>query len=180
MRIVIALLRAVNMAGHNSIKMKELSEMFAGMDHPEAKIFIQSGNVVLQSDDDSDKLSAEIAAAIKQEFDLDIAVMIRTAGEVQELAARNPYLREENFNGSKMAVVFLNKVPSAEALKKMEEINFPPDKYCIDGKEIFIYCPNGFGRSKLSTNFFERKLNVFGTARNWKTINSILDIAEKM
>jgi uncharacterized protein (DUF1697 family) len=179
-QIVIVFLRAVNMAGHNSIKMKDLGEMFVDMGYPDAKIYIQSGNVIFRSDEDRNTLIRKVSEAIKQEFGHDIAIMIRTVEEVRNLAGRNPYLEEEGFDPSKMAVVFLNKEPSAESVEKMADVDFPPDKYLIDRNEIFIYCPNGFGRSKLTTVFFERKLNVFGTARNWKTINSILDISKKV
>ena len=72
-----------------------------------------------------------------------------------------------------MAVIFLHEEPSGIQLQKVENIDYPPDKFRIIGKEIFIYCPNGFGRTKLYTNFFEKKMGVTGTARNWKTITTI-------
>jgi uncharacterized protein (DUF1697 family) len=78
-----------------------------------------------------------------------------------------------------MAVLFLHDEPSETQVQKVADINYPPDKFKIIGKEIFIYCPNGFGRTKLYTNFFEKKMGVIGTARNWKTITAILDIANK-
>jgi uncharacterized protein (DUF1697 family) len=78
-----------------------------------------------------------------------------------------------------MAVLFLHDKPSESQIQKVANIDYPPDKFRIIGREIFIYCPNGFGRTKLYTNFFEQKMGVVGTARNWKTITTILNIAEK-
>ncbi len=89
----------------------------------------------------------------------------------------NPFFDEKNFDPAKLAVMFLYEVPSVEQIEKVKNIDYPPDKFKIIGKEIFIYCPNGFGKTKLYTNFFENKMKVTGTARNWKTINSILEIA---
>jgi uncharacterized protein (DUF1697 family) len=73
-----------------------------------------------------------------------------------------------------MAVIFLHETPSEIQIEKVSNINYPPDKFQIIGSEIFIYCPNGFGKTKLYTNFFEKKMGVTGTARNWKTITTIL------
>jgi uncharacterized protein (DUF1697 family) len=105
--------------------------------------------------------------------------MIRTNSELRDLFSSNPFLGETNFDPSKMAVIFLLDAPSQTQIQKVADINYPPDKFKIIGKEIFIYCPNGFGRTRLYTNFFEKKMGVIGTARNWKTITTILNIAEK-
>jgi uncharacterized protein (DUF1697 family) len=168
------------MAGHNTVKTKDLAEMFADLGYPDAKIFIQSGNIIFRSKEERHKLSVQIEGAISEKFSFDIDVMLRTVEEVKALATRNPYLNEEKFNPARMGVVFLKSVPGKESVARMDSISFPPDKFMIDKQEIFLFCPDGFGRSKLNTNFFERKLGVPGTARNWKTINSILELAEKM
>jgi len=89
----------------------------------------------------------------------------------------NPFFDEMNFNPSRLAVIFLHEMPSGEQIEKVKNVDYPPDKFKIIGKEIFIYCPNGFGKTKLYTNFFENKMKVTGTARNWKTINNLLEIA---
>ncbi len=70
----------------------------------------------------------------------------------------NPFLNEINFDPSKMAVMFLHDKPSEAQIQKVADIDYPPDKFKIVGSEIFIYCPNGFGRTKLYTNFFENKM----------------------
>ena len=91
----------------------------------------------------------------------------------------NPFLTEQNFEPSKMAVIFLHEKTTETQIQKVIDIDYPPDKFKIVGSEIFIFCPNGFGRTKLYTNFFEKKMGITGTARNWKTITTILDLAEK-
>ena len=105
--------------------------------------------------------------------------MIRTIKELINLFSSNPFLGEINFDPSKMAVIFLHDKPTDTQIQKVSDIDYPPDKFKIIDREIYIYCPNGFGRTKLYTNFFEKKIGVIGTARNWRTITAILKIAEK-
>jgi uncharacterized protein (DUF1697 family) len=169
------------MTGHNSIKMAELALLYRDMGFTDAKTYIQSGNVIFSSnreETDSD-ISLKIEKAILEKFNYKIPVMIRTVREMQDLVSSNPFLNEGNFEPSKMAVIFLHEECIISQIQKAADIDYPPDKFWISGKEIFIYCPNGFGRTKLYTTFFEKKIGVTGTARNWKTITTLIDIAGK-
>jgi uncharacterized protein (DUF1697 family) len=168
------------MTGHNLIKMTELAVLYSSMGFHDARTFIQSGNVIFSDPGNRtvSDLSAALEKAILERFSFIVPVMIRTNSELRELFSSNPFLEEKNFEPSKMAVIFLLDAPSKIQIQKVADINYPPDRFKIIGKEIFIYCPNGFGRTKLYTNFFEKKMGVIGTARNWKTITTILNIAE--
>jgi uncharacterized protein (DUF1697 family) len=181
MQTYISFLRGVNMTGHNSIKMTDLSALFNNLGLKDAETFIQSGNVIFNDTGEIPRpaLSEILEKAILERFTYTVPVMIRTNQELNDLFSSNPFLKETNFDPSKMAVLFLHDEPSETQVQKVADINYPPDKFKIIGKEIFIYCPNGFGRTKLYTNFFEKKMGVIGTARNWKTITAILDIANK-
>lgn len=167
------------MAGHNKIKMTDLSLLFHDLGFYDADTFIQSGNVIFTTSSGMSviDISLKIEIAIHQKYKYDIPVMIRTFEEMKKLVPVNPYLAEENFDASKMAVIFLHEHPSEAQIQKVINIDYPPDKFKVIGSEIFIYCPNGFGRTKLYTNFFENKMKIMGTGRNWKTINKILEIA---
>jgi uncharacterized protein (DUF1697 family) len=169
------------MTGHNSIKMAELSSLFIDLGYPDALTYIQSGNVIFSSEIISDEreTALKIEKAILRRFDYTVPVMIRTSEELRKLFSVNPYLSEEKFEPSKMAVIFLHEKVTEEQIQKVKGIDYPPDKFKIVGKEIFIFCPNGFGRTKLYTNFFEKKMGVIGTARNWKTITTMLELADK-
>jgi uncharacterized protein (DUF1697 family) len=168
------------MTGHNSMKMTGLSNMFKDLGFNDAETYIQSGNVIFS--DNSDTSQSEIALnvekSISDRYKYKIPAMIRTVQEMRNLIPVNPYLQEESFDPSKMAVMFLHEEATDEQIYKVAHIRYPPDKFKINGSEIFIYCPNGFGKTKLYTNFFEKKMGVTGTARNWKTITTILEIAE--
>ena len=181
MQTFISFLRGVNMTGHNSIRMTELTKLYIDLGYNDAETYIQSGNVIFSSDDkiSVSSLSANIERAILERFNFIIPVMIRTKKELGELSSTNPFLKETNFDPSRMAVLFLHDNPTDAQVQKLAGVDYPPDRFEIIGKDIFIYCPNGFGRTKLYTNFFENKMKVKGTARNWKTITTILEIAEK-
>ena len=169
------------MAGHNSIKMTDLSTLFMNLGLTDCETYIQSGNVLFScaADMSLSALSVKIEKAILERFNYSIPVMIRSIKDLTGLFSVNPFLSETDFESSKMAVIFLHEEPSVTQIQKVADINYPPDKFKIIGREIFIYCPNGFGRTKLYTNFFEKKMGVIGTGRNWKTITTILSIAEK-
>jgi uncharacterized protein (DUF1697 family) len=181
MQTYISFLRGVNMTGHNLIKMTDLAALYRNMGLNDAETYIQSGNVIFSNTGNitPSALSVNIEQAILERFNFIIPVMIRTSQDLNDLFSSNPFLGEPKFEPSKMAVVFLHDEPSDSQIQKVAGIDYPPDKFKIVGREIFIYCPNGFGRTKLYTNFFEKKMNIAGTARNWKTITTIKNIAEK-
>ncbi len=168
------------MAGHNKIQMTELSALYRKMGFRDVRTYIQSGNVIFSLDDKTDfqRVASDIESAILKKFNNAIPVLIRSISEIKKVISDNPFFDEKNFDPARLAVIFLYEAPSDEQVEKVKNIDYPPDKFKIIGKEIFIYCPNGFGRTKLYTNFFENKMKVTGTARNWKTIKSLLEIAE--
>ncbi len=169
------------MTGHNSIKMTELSVLYKNLGFNDSETFIQSGNVIFRSDATLSipDIALKIENAIHEKFNYNVPVLIRTPDEMRKFISVNPFLSETDFNPAKMAVLLLYEEPLKSQIQKVININYPPDKFRIIGREIFIYCPNGFGRTKLYTNFFEKKMGVTGTARNWNTINTILSIAEQ-
>jgi len=181
MQTYISFLRGVNMTGHNTIKMTDLAELYRKLGFKDAETYIHSGNVLFSSSDGSNEseLGLKIEKAISEKFNYIVPVMIRTNRELADLFTTNPFLEEPDFDPSKMAVIFLHEEPSDNQLQKVVDVDYSPDNFKIIGREIYIYCPNGFGRTKIYTNFFEKKMEVSGTGRNWKTITTILSISEK-
>ena len=176
----VSFLRGVNMTGHNTIKMVELTAIFKKLGFKDAKTYIQSGNVIFTSTDDltTKEIVLNIEASITKKFGYKVSAIVRTENELKTAVKLNPFSSEIGFDHSKMAVIFLTEEPTSDQIARIAEVDYPPDKFKIIGKEIYIYCPNGFGRTKLYTNFFENRMKVTGTARNWKTINAVLEIAE--
>jgi uncharacterized protein (DUF1697 family) len=180
MQKFVSFLRGVNMTGHNSIKMAELASLYKDLGFSDVQTYIQSGNVIFKSADSETEVRDKIEKGISAGFGYDIAAMIRTVEELEALFSINPYLKEDDFNPAKMAVIFLHEPVTDIQSAKVSTVSYPPDKFQIGRREIFIYCPNGFGRTKLYTNFFENKMGVTGTARNWKTISTICELAGKI
>lgn len=178
----ITFLRGVNMTGHNSIKMTDLTALYIKLGYKNAMTYIQSGNVIFSSDSELSvtDLSNAIEKAILDRFKFIIPVMTRSVSQLQELSSVNPFLKDKEFDPSKMAVLFLQEKPSGEQIMKVAVVNYPPDRFVIIGTDIHIYCPNGFGKTKLYTNFFEKKMGVIGTARNWKTVTTLINMALKL
>jgi len=169
------------MTGHNNIRMTELTSLYTRLGFKDPETYIQSGNVVFSN---SENLSANMVAdtiekAIAEEFNYNIPVLIRTPDEFRTIIRNNPFSEVSDFDPSKLAVMFLVEQPTELQIDKVRNIDYPPDKFVIYGREIYIYCPNGFGKSKLYTNFFENKMKVVGTARNWKTVKTLLELADK-
>ena len=181
MSVCISLLRGINMTGHNLIRMKELTLMFREAGFSNAETYIQSGNIVFSCSNEAKTgdISSKIRTSIRENFNLEISVITRTMEELKEVIKINPFLDEPLFDASKMAVIFLEEEPSETQILRVIDIEYPPDKFIITGKEIFIFCPNGFGKTKLYTNFFEIKMGVTGTARNWRTVTKLFEMAEK-
>jgi uncharacterized protein (DUF1697 family) len=181
METFITFLRGINMTGHNSVKMTDLTLLYKNLGFTDAVTYIQSGNVIFTGYNNltAPEIALMIEKAILERFNFIIPVMIRTVEEIRSFMSLNPFLYEDNFDPSKMAVILLYEKATEQQIQKVAYIDYPPDKFKIEGKEIFLYCPNGFGRTKIYTNFFEKKMGVTGTARNWKTISAILDITEK-
>jgi uncharacterized protein (DUF1697 family) len=180
MDTIITILRGINMTGHNTVRMNRLAGLFRQIGYNDAETYIQSGNIVFTCHNPKiHEVSSEIRKAVLSEFGLNIAVIIRTPDEMKKIISANPFLGEPGFDPSKMAVIFLESKPSDAQVLEVAGIDYPPDKFQINGSEIYVYCPNGFGKTKLYTNFFEAKLRVTGTARNWRTVNKLMEMADK-
>jgi uncharacterized protein (DUF1697 family) len=177
----ISFLRGVNMTGHNSIRMSDLAVLYNSLGFIQSETFIQSGNVIFSSDKrlSAVEIAVEIEMSIHTKYGYDIPAMIRTLPEMNTIISSNPYLTEPDFDPAKMAVIFLHDKITDSQIQKVADVSYPPDKFKILGNEIYTFCPNGFGRTKIYTNFFENKMKVTGTARNWKTITTLISLAEK-
>jgi uncharacterized protein (DUF1697 family) len=181
MQTFISFLRGVNMTGHNSIRMNDLTALYNNLGFLDSKTYIQSGNVIFSCNKNSspEAIALSIEKAILEKFSYTVPVMLRTITELKGIMESNPFVAEENFDPAKSAVIFLYDKVTEFQIQKVAGVNYPPDKFQIIGNEIYTFCPDGFGKTKLYTNFFENKMKVTGTARNWKTITAILNLAEK-
>ncbi len=158
------------------ISMAELRSLLASIGLEDVRTYIQSGNVVFRATGDGNVLSSQIEREISGAFGVGPAVILRTAPELQAVAASNPYLSREA-DVSKLHVVFLDAAPSAGAVAELDPNRSPPDEFTVEGREIFLQLPNGAGRSKLNLDYLERVLGVRGTQRNWNTVLKLIELS---
>jgi uncharacterized protein (DUF1697 family) len=172
----VALLRGINVGGKNKIAMKALHSSFVALGHGEVTTYIQSGNVVFRSaSKQASKLGPAIEDEISKTFGLRIGVLVRTPSDFDGVIEGNPFL-DPGRDTSKLLVMFLDEAPRAGAIADLDPQRSPPDEFVVRGREIYAYCPNGFGRSKLSIDYFERRLKTRATARNWNTVVKLADL----
>lgn len=175
METFVALLRGVNV-GQNTLKMERLRELWSELGLKNVTTYVQSGNVVFDAEGSPSSWSSAIELRLAGETRLPAAVFVRTVPELKNIIARNPFLKEEGIDPSKLHVTFLASAAGQGALKKLSAVNAGADRFRLSGKEVYLYCPNGYGRTKLSNNALERVLSVRATTRNWNTVNKLYEI----
>ena len=174
----VALLRGINVGGKNIVPMPELTALFSAAGCSDVRSYIQSGNVVFRADRALTKrLPALMAAQIATRFGCDVPVILRTRAELAAVARGNPFLAPE-VDAATLLVMFLAEAPAARSIAALDPERSPPDEFVVRGREIFLRCPNGFGRSKLSNQYFDSKLATTSTARNWRTVLKLLELVQ--
>jgi uncharacterized protein (DUF1697 family) len=178
MTTFVALLRGVNVGGKNRISMPDLRSSVSSLGLEDVATYIQSGNVVFRSGKrGSRELAAGIERQIANDFGADVTVLLRTAAELEKIAGANPFAKGEA-DLSKLHVVFLDRKPAQSAVAELDPERSPPDEFAVRGREIYLRLPNGMGRTKLTGDYFERRLGVAATARNWKTLTKLTELAQ--
>src|SRR5262249_860227 len=140
---------------------------------------VQSGNVVSRTNARSAAaVEQTMSTAIADEFGLDVEVLVRTPKELRSVLARNPFLRRRRADPKTLHVTFLASRPAAALVGALDERAFSPDEFHVDQREVYVSCPGGYGRTKINNMWFERKLKVPATTRNWATVTKLVELAE--
>lgn len=175
MATYVALLRGVNVGG-KKLPMAGLRSALADLGLDEVVTYIQSGNVVFDSDLRAAELRPAIEKRIADEFGLAVTVILRTPAGLDQVVAHNPFGADEPVL-SRLHVVFLEDVPAAGAEARLEPERSPGDRFELHGRELYLHLPAGVGKSKLTLDYIERRLGVRGTMRNWNTLLKLLALA---
>jgi uncharacterized protein (DUF1697 family) len=177
----IAMLRGINVGGHNTIKMEHLRALCSDSGFQNVETYVQSGNIVFQTRiEDPSNLSRRISEKILRASGFDVPVIVRSSIEMRSVIANNPFLKEKGIDSSKLHVTFLSETVQESVLKRLERLLKNPDRFYGAPREIYLYCPGGYGRTKLSNNAIEKALSVRATTRNWKTTNTLLEMVSKL
>jgi uncharacterized protein (DUF1697 family) len=178
MTTYISILRGINLGGHKPVPMKGLQVLYESLGYEQVKTYIQSGNVAFSAKEKSPSaIKKAIEVAISQRFGFDVPVLVREQADIQRVLDGSPFLHEKGIEVDKLHVTFLDELPEQTCIDNLLTYDFTPDRFVLQGKEVFVYCPNGYGRTKLNNTFFESKLKVGATTRNWKTVNVLAEMA---
>lgn len=174
----VALLRAINVSGRNKLPMPELVRLFSEAGCEDVRTYIQSGNVVFKAPAKvAEGLPAVIADRIAEGFGFVVPVVVRSRDELADAIRRNPYTKE-CAEPTTVHVVFLADEPAADRVAGLDPDRSPPDTFVASGREIYLHLPKGAGDSKLTIDWFEKRLGTKGTARNWRTVEKLLAMTD--
>jgi uncharacterized protein (DUF1697 family) len=183
MPVLISMLRGVNLGSHNRIKMDALRALYESLKLQDPRTYVQSGNVVFRTKErNTPELARKIQSAIEKKLGCCPDVILRTTDEMRKAVAANPFPEKAKEEPGKVLVTFLAAEPPREAAAKLAELKLKkyPEELRVKGREMYIYFPNGAGKSKLPWSAVEKMLKVTGTARNWNSVQAMLAIAEEM
>jgi len=178
MTTFVALFRGINVGGKNVLPMKGLRELLQGLGCEDVKTYIQSGNAVFRHSEISPARLAEgVMAAVHSSYGFKPVVQLMTADRLMKAVRSNPF-PEETSDPSKLHVFFLAAVPENPDLEAIEAVRADSERFALIGDAAFLHAPEGIARSKLAARA-ERLLGEAATARNWRSVSKILDIARQ-
>jgi uncharacterized protein (DUF1697 family) len=178
----ISLLRGINVGGQKKVLMEDLKVLYEQMEFRNITTYIQSGNVIFIAGIDHaiTDLAGMIEKGIERKYGFFVPVIVRTHQEMMQILAKNPLLQEADINRDKLHITFLEHNPDQVVLESLAKLDFSPDRFIILDKDVYIYCPDGYGGTKIDNSFFENRLKVKATTRNWKTVVKLVEIALKI
>jgi len=175
------MLRGVNVGGHNKIKMDELRAVYESLKFEDPRTYVQSGNVIFRTrEKNSAALAKKIQDAIERKFGFRPAIILRTPDELRKAMAATPFAASRKLEPGKILVTFLAGEAGPEAQATLASLKSHPEELHLKGRELYIYFPDGAGKSKLPWSSVEKLLKTTGTARNWNSVTKMLAIAEEL
>ncbi|OXA78884.1 Uncharacterized conserved protein, DUF1697 family [Flavobacterium aquidurense] len=171
----LALLRGINVSGHNMMKMEALKLMLENIGFTNVRTYLQSGNVFVDIDEES---TSKVGFTIKQEifkiFGHEVPTIVITQEDLELCFKNSPYLKEKDIDTKKLYVAFVSAELKKENINDLKISQFKPDEATIDGNRIFIKYAVGAGKTRFDQKYIEKKLNVVATIRNWNTVTNLL------
>lgn len=180
MMVYISILRGINVSGHKLIKMDALRKLYENLGFHSITTYVQSGNVVFSAaDTDPKKLEEKISLQIEKDFGFDVPIIVLTISKLRQIIDDNPFLKDPNKNEAFLHVTFLSSKSEYTDFETIEGKKQSGEEIVFSEHAVYLYCPNGYGKTKLTNSFLEPKLKVVATTRNWKTTKELLKIAEQ-
>ena len=181
MTTYISILRGINVGGQKIIKLDALRKMYENLGFKSVKTYFQSGNVIFKSKDFKiSVLEQNISRQIKKDFGFDVPVIALTIDKLKKIIDDNPLSKDIRKDASFLLVTFLSSKPKSFEREVIESKRSAKEEISFSEDAVYLYCPDGYGISKLSNSFLETRLKVGATTRNWRTTNELLKIAQEI
>ena len=175
----IAFLRGINLGPKRRVSMATLRETLEEAGYDDVRTLLQSGNVVLTSTAPPATLERDLANTLRDAFRFEIGVVVRTRDELADVIGRDPFADQAN-DPARYQVSFLSAEPDPARVRELERADVAPERVAVRGREIYAWHPGGIGRSELAKLITGRRLGVELTARNWRTVNKLLEVADQI
>lgn len=173
----IAMLRGINVSGQKLIKMAGLRESMTRLGLEDVATYVQSGNILFNTQDTDLRVIAErISSQIKKDFTFDVPCIVRSAEYFKKVLTNNDFLQQGR-DEKRCYVTFLEEEPDPMHVHKIDSKQYAPEEFIIKGDLLYFYSPDGYGKAKMNNNFFEQKLRVKATTRNWNSVNKLYELA---
>ncbi len=174
----VILLRGINLGPSKRVPMAELRELFKGAGFDDVRTYVQSGNVVVSSDATPAELERLTERLLEDRFGFEVPAVARTRDELARVVDRNP-LGDVAENPKRYQVSFLDGELDDETIERLTELAGPTERFVASGRELYAWHPDGVARSKLWARLADTKLGVKATARNWTTVETLLEMADE-
>jgi uncharacterized protein (DUF1697 family) len=176
----LALLRGINVSGHNIIKMEALKTTLKAIGFQNVQTYIQSGNVFVDTEEEN---APSVAFKIKQEifkaFGHEVPIVVIGKSDLEKSLKNNPFLKEKEVDTKKLYVAFVSIALKSDSINDLKMSQVKPDEANIDESRIYIKYSVGAGKTRFDQKYIEKKLNVTATIRNWNTVTQLLKMYEE-
>ncbi|HEY5713932.1 MAG TPA: DUF1697 domain-containing protein [Candidatus Gracilibacteria bacterium] len=177
MKTYISLLRGINVSGQKKILMEDLRKLCGDLGWENVETYIQSGNIVYQSKaTPGEELSEVLSQAIKKAYGFEVSVMTLTPEYLREVVEGIPFT---DYDEKKLYMTFFQALPEVIPMEKIAQAKAPTEVIVIGDGVIYLYCPEGYGNTKLSNNFLEKTMDVAATTRNFNTVNILQEMSRQ-
>lgn len=176
----IVLLRGINVGGHKIIKMADLRTMLNKKGFSDAETYIQSGNIVLRSNEpDLNRIAEKIKKGIADTFGFDVPVLVKSYRELQAIFDRNPFTEPSDIENKRIYFALLKEAPQLELMTALRKEKYVNEKFLIADNCVYLNYQCGAREAKISNNLIERKLKVSATSRNYRTVVKLLEMSKE-
>lgn len=179
MKTFVAFLRAVNVAGHNGVGMRDLCAMAEGLGLANVRSFLQSGNLIVQSGKSAQTVAALLERGSKERLGLATDFIVRSREQLDAAMAGNPFRDEARDAPARLVVAFTHVPPKPAGLAALQQAIRGRERVAAANGEVFVVYPDGIGRSTLTTALLERHLGTPVTARNWNTLTRLAALMKR-